>query len=570
MTIKPVSGEIQAQPLNDNFSYLDSKVESVNGGPGGYFKTEVELKVAYPNGSDRFFVVSGYTYWWKNSQWIKGDVFVPQGIANGQVTRVKTDFLQPLFKNIIGELERGFYYTYDNGNRTQDATMATSAIVNVSVGQKYKVKDTGIGTSKNQAHVYFWKSNFSGLSGILADGEFVVPTGAAMMRIGVKSTAIDDVILCVGTEDFKFADPDHKIIKSDQIADNIIKREATAYLKKDTINLFNVSSFVSDYYYYLDGKVSQNQPFGTTELIKCKSGDKLTMSWVGFSEDGRTWVTFWKSDGTFVSGMQTKDFTVPDDSAIDYFRVAINRDNADKTIIEKVDKTVWSDQEIIINKRQIADFTDPYCYMSICGDSISTFSGVMIPGNRPFYPNNNVTSVTDTYWGKLLNNKFSLKLLVNNSWSGSWLSTGQGNGAPLASGTMACKNLSVNGIEPDIVVLYKGTNDFSGNVPLDNFEKEYRLFINNCKEKYSSAKIYACTLLYRSSGTTNGNGHVVEDFNNIIKAVSSDLSVDIIDFYNCGIDTENSGDYLIDGLHPNKDGHDLMYKKAKEIIYDYV
>lgn len=75
MPIQPVSGEIKAQPLNDNFSYLDSEISSVNMGPGGYFETVSQLNTAYPAGSDRFFIVGEYAYFWKNNSWVQGQVF---------------------------------------------------------------------------------------------------------------------------------------------------------------------------------------------------------------------------------------------------------------------------------------------------------------------------------------------------------------------------------------------------------------------------------------------------------------------------------------------------------------
>lgn len=78
MPIKPVSGEIQAQPLNDNFSYLDSKTNAINkGAPSGKFTTLADLEAAYPNGNSNIYVVTsnGNWYYWNGNSWTSGGTY---------------------------------------------------------------------------------------------------------------------------------------------------------------------------------------------------------------------------------------------------------------------------------------------------------------------------------------------------------------------------------------------------------------------------------------------------------------------------------------------------------------
>ena len=95
MPIQPVSGEIKAQPLNDNFSYLDSKVDQVNGGPRETFTSESALKSKYPNGLNSVMLVTdanganGYLYTWNGTAWIKGPLYQAAGIADKSVTATK-------------------------------------------------------------------------------------------------------------------------------------------------------------------------------------------------------------------------------------------------------------------------------------------------------------------------------------------------------------------------------------------------------------------------------------------------------------------------------------------------
>ena len=88
MAIKPVSGDIQAQPLNDNFSYLENLALTANGGPKETFVGESALKSKYPNGADGAMLVTdanganGYLYMWSGTAWVKGSLYQAQGIAD--------------------------------------------------------------------------------------------------------------------------------------------------------------------------------------------------------------------------------------------------------------------------------------------------------------------------------------------------------------------------------------------------------------------------------------------------------------------------------------------------------
>lgn len=75
MAIKPVSGEVKSQDINDNFSYLDSRFDNYSkGNPSGTYKTLSELKKAFPNGNNNIYVVSetGNWYYWDGKDWISG------------------------------------------------------------------------------------------------------------------------------------------------------------------------------------------------------------------------------------------------------------------------------------------------------------------------------------------------------------------------------------------------------------------------------------------------------------------------------------------------------------------
>lgn len=117
----------------------------------------------------------------------------------------------------------------------------------------------------------------------------------------------------------------------------------------------------------------------------------------------------------------------------------------------------------------------------IFGDSYSTFSGHIPEGYPTYYPRFDVDSVEKTWW-KMLSDKKDIKLVQNNSWSGSPLGfTGYNNTDCSRSGSFIARYRELrdkgffekNAI--DTVFVFGGTNDNWADVPLgdvkfDGFE----------------------------------------------------------------------------------------------------
>ena len=110
-------------------------------------------------------------------------------------------------------------------------------------------------------------------------------------------------------------------------------------------------------------------------------------------------------------------------------------------------------------------------YISILGDSISTFEGCSEPKDAAFYNTerkliSRITTLSDTWWGQVIE-KLGAKLLVNNSISGSTVTWHpsyeiQSYGC---SDERTC-SLSREGVSPDIIFVYLGTNDWGAGVKI--------------------------------------------------------------------------------------------------------
>lgn len=154
---------------------------------------------------------------------------------------------------------------------------------------------------------------------------------------------------------------------------------------------------------------------------------------------------------------------------------------------------------------------------------------------------------------------------------------------------------------PDIIIIYRGTNDFSHSpyvkltenyfgsenwtYPItDQLENGYglkeglSLLISKLRSVYPTAIIYLATLnvfkrvIYDSFPTRNGFGTLPE-YNEAIREVARYMGCNVISFDKDGITFENcySGGYITDSAttptHPNDKGHAVMGRQA---IHDLV
>ena len=222
--------------------------------------------------------------------------------------------------------------------------------------------------------------------------------------------------------------------------------------------------------------------------------------------------------------------------------------------------------------------------LSILGDSISTYAGYIPSGNANFYTGSNcgVTSVDDTWWMKLMT-ALGMTLNLNNSWSGSRVTTT--NGSDSAGCGTRCQNL---GTTPGVIIVYMGINDFNNEVGLGTydgngtfptstttFREAYAVMLDKILTAYPSAEVWCATLpACERNGSTgapeiNGNNVLLDDFNKAIRNLSQVFGAKILEFAQCGLTYENMSVYMGDwasgtgqGLHPNKSGHSLIANYA--------
>lgn len=238
--------------------------------------------------------------------------------------------------------------------------------------------------------------------------------------------------------------------------------------------------------------------------------------------------------------------------------------------------------------------------ISILGDSISTFTnisdGIAADTTNSTIRNNAVyysagtwgVSQKDTWWQQAID-RLGLRLLVNNSWSGSCiLHTRFGTVGAYAD---RCIRLHIDtgenaGEEPDLIAVYLGTNDYSyyqstlgtasaidyGALITENGDgtfsyaepktscEAYAITLHKMKNRYRNAEIYCMTLLPRRNTNSDGVGQPVE-FNESLSSVAKQFGCHVVDLYHSGISSENEtfDRYFPDQrVHPNCSGMDVI------------
>lgn len=137
-------------------------------------------------------------------------------------------------------------------------------------------------------------------------------------------------------------------------------------------------------------------------------------------------------------------------------------------------------------------------YISILGDSISTLEGYNKSPFAEFYNGGhkllyNVHGISDTWWGMLIEH-LGGKLLSNDSYLGTMVSDdprGKIYGPP-ASDDSRIGNLAKGGIEPELIIVFIGFNDWENAIP--NFYAAYHEMLKKIKGRYSSADIWVMSL----------------------------------------------------------------------------
>ena len=211
---------------------------------------------------------------------------------------------------------------------------------------------------------------------------------------------------------------------------------------------------------------------------------------------------------------------------------------------------------------------------AVFGNSISTYHDFLPSGYAVYYTADKELSagmqLGDTYWMQLSRTS-GMTFLVNSSWSGSRVSSDNGEAVSPFLSTTRVASLGRYGV-PDVILIAGGTNDWGWNrcslgeysegpVYKDSitFRGAYAMMLFRLQQKYPKAKIVCLSIFPRSQSftTNNDKGWTMTQGNASIKKIAQEFGCYYIDCTSVSWSSD-WGKYTLDKLHPTPAGCTLL------------
>lgn len=219
-------------------------------------------------------------------------------------------------------------------------------------------------------------------------------------------------------------------------------------------------------------------------------------------------------------------------------------------------------------------------YLSIIGDSISTYSSVKPDSSwLNFYPAGDVSTINSTWW-KLTQTALGCRLGVVNSASGSCVMKAYDSSTMPASEKIERLRYCTgsNLLAPDIIIVFMGMNDSLANVhtnygaiPAD-FKVAYQNMIKNLYTLYPDVQLFLCTLTYEYNYESGSKAPYLEQhklnsikLTQIIESIATEYNIPVIDFGSA----YSTKDHLMDTVHPNAKGMRALADVATKTIKEF-
>lgn len=231
-------------------------------------------------------------------------------------------------------------------------------------------------------------------------------------------------------------------------------------------------------------------------------------------------------------------------------------------------------------------------YLSVLGDDVCTYDGYSYPTaslDKPYYPKRDVDSVEKTFWVQLID-ALDMRLLVNNSWSGSKILDSMWKRAGCRERpTQLHADGNINrGKTPDVIVSFMGNNDYFaddravGTVNADlfawveqiinggsggpnTFAEGYALMVAKMRKAYPNAKIFLFNMVTNETHTLEK----AERYNAIINAIAEQYGCYVADLTHSVMSGTNYEKYASgDNLKLNAAGMDVLTELLIEAMAD--
>lgn len=209
--------------------------------------------------------------------------------------------------------------------------------------------------------------------------------------------------------------------------------------------------------------------------------------------------------------------------------------------------------------------------ISFLGDSITTFyadgseaNSYYTEKDTYYYPtySSTIKTVDKTWWYQLYKNT-NMTLGINNSWSGT---CAEEYGDRAGYSDARINTLDDNG-NPDIIIVYLGTNDNASGVSMGGYKSAINKIIDKIRG-LSDAQIYLVAMGYSAYTGMYYKEQTRIEYNEVLRDIATTRKCGIIPLDEYVVEA-NYQVYLQDFLHYNAKGAELLAKVAEKAIKEY-
>lgn len=256
-----------------------------------------------------------------------------------------------------------------------------------------------------------------------------------------------------------------------------------------------------------------------------------------------------------------------------YFRGWYDNSSFEGDLIYKISK---GDEKDFILYAKFVEAKLENAYVSVIGDSISAFEGILPSGFTHCYcytKNNGCLTLNDMWW-KITQKTLGFKLGIINAYAGTTVMKKYGPQWATENMSRIRKSLPANKIGPDIMILYIGGNDaVVDGLNISEFETSYRNMINNVYELFPNIQIFVSTLCwekyYAGKDTYEAHLETRKGVNDTIRKLGKEYNLPVIEFAEAFDKDTADFDTLYDTMHPSAFGMKLMSEKAIEAFKQF-